>query len=233
MSVSESDAKMQDDLASMMARNLHLGSMQPPVHDMSMPPTPQVVPQPTPITYISQHYHHSSHLAPSTPSDEVPASTILREAGVDSDALLPSQLQLFKNAESEQKQRLIELWKFFPPTYGEQLSARDMGNWPQTSMEQEEQAARERWEKQEQERLQNLSTLPTNDTKPQAEPYMANGYEPNNTYKQSNDPAYQSREWWTLTDDEPMEHQYGMLQQLQMQYQSSFHNVCDRDEMMT
>lgn len=231
LSVAESDAKMQDELADLMTRNMHLG-MRPPAQAASTPPTPEVVPQLTPITYISQHYHHSAHVAPIPVTEET--STVLKNSGVDADALLPSQLMLFKNAESEQQRRLIELWRIAPPTYGGQLASSDMGNWPQTSMETEEEAARQRWEKQEQERLKNLSVLPSQGV---AEPYMKNGYDADvdmdgekHEYRQATDPAYdREREWWRMSGEQPMEHQYGMLQQMQMLH--GFCGVVDRDRM--
>ena len=222
LSASESDIKMQDDLINMMTRNLQLGPMRP---DMSMPPTPQVVPQAAPITYITQHYHHSGHQA----SSDLPASTVLEQAGINASALFPSQMQLFKNAAPEQRSRLIELWQISPPTYGNQMHPDHLENWPETSVEREEEAARHRLQMAEQGRLKNLCALPGYDTEHSAEPYIVNGYEayPNSNgvtdlsaammkeeeYKKSSDPAYNSREWWHLSDEEPMEHQYGMLQQ--------------------
>lgn len=214
-----------------------------------MPPTPQVSPQPAPITYITQHYHHSAHQA-STSDSQV--SSTLESAGINAAALLPSQLALFKNAEPEQKQRLIELWRISPPTPGNQMLPGDMGNWPQTSMETEEEAARHRWES-EQERLKNLCALPGFDTRNHAEPYIVNGYSdlPNvngvtapteraitdqtsSEYRRCKDPVYNSREWWNM-DDQPMEHQYGLLQQ--MMYGNAFEYVGikmheDEDEEM-
>jgi hypothetical protein len=214
---------MQDDLINMMSRNLQLNPVQN--HDMSTPPTPQVVPQAAPITYITQHYHHSAHQA----SSDVSASTMLEKAGINPDALFPSQLQLFNSAGPEQKLRLVELWQIAPPTFTNQMHPNSMSNWPQTSMETEEEAARYRLQSAEQEKLKNLCAFPGVDTRTHAEPYMANGYGayPNSNgvttlgdalmkqeeYKQSTDPAFNnSREWWHMSDEEPMEHQYGMLQ---------------------
>ncbi|KIX00313.1 uncharacterized protein Z518_10452 [Rhinocladiella mackenziei CBS 650.93] len=229
LSASESDTKMQDDLINMMTRNLQLSPIQHQ-HDMSMPPTPQVVPQPAPITYITQHYHHSAH---QVPSHELPVSTLLERSGINASALFPSQLQLFKNAEPEQRSRLIELWQIAPPTYGNQIHPKDLGNWPQTNMEREEEAAKYRLQMLEQEKLKNLCALPGHENRHNAEPYILQGYDTlsningvtapmeygstpmeETEYKQSKDPAYNSREWWHLSDDEPMEHQYGMLQQM-------------------
>ncbi|KAK5209723.1 hypothetical protein LTR47_009122 [Exophiala xenobiotica] len=219
LSASESDIKMQDDLINMMTRNLQLDPIQHH-QDMSTPPTPQVVPQSPPIAYITQHYHHSSH---QIQSHDLPASSILEEAGINASALFPSQLLLFKNAGLEQRSRLIELWRIAPPSYGNQMRPNDLENWPQTNMEREEEAARYRLQVAEQERLKNLCALPGYQNRA-AEPYMASGYGNNalggiaavngTEYKQSNDPAYNSREWWHLSEGEPMEHQYGMLQQM-------------------
>ena len=227
---------MQDELSDMMIRNMHL-DMQPPTPDMSNPPTPQVVPQPAPITYISQHYHHSAHSAPASTAKDIPASTILKGAGVNADVLLPSQLLLFKNAQRDQQERLIELWRIVPPTYADQLGSRDAGTWPQTSLEIEEEAARQRWEKQEQEKLKYLSVFPGQESRGNAEPYMSSGYDADmsidseaQSHRQATDPAYnREREWWHMAAEEPMEHQYGMLQQVQMM--RGFCGVVDRDPM--
>lgn len=221
---------MQDDLINLMARNLNLNPLEHQhQQNLSMPPTPQVVPQPAPITYITQHYHHSGHQAP---AHEVPVSTILEYVGVDHSALLPSQLALFKNAGDEQRQRLIELWQISPPTYGTQMHPLHLGNWPETSMEREEEAARYRLQMGEEEKPKSmLPGLAGSELRNNAEPYIVQGYanlpningntapteyrdvaEKGEAYKASSDPAYNSREWWNLSDDEPMEHQYGMLQ---------------------
>ncbi|KIW17482.1 hypothetical protein PV08_04676 [Exophiala spinifera] len=223
LSASESDTKMQEDLINLMTRNLQLNPIQHQ-HDMSMPPTPQVVPQASPITYITQHYHHSAH---QVQSDDLPVSSIIEQAGINASALFPSQLQLFKHADSEQRSRLIQLWQIAPPGYGNQMHPDALGNWPQTSMEREEEAARYRLEVAEQDKMKNLWGLPDAEAR-NAEPYMTHGYATDDAnraeasttaakdaeYRHSNDPAYDSREWWHLSDGEPMEHQYGMLQQM-------------------
>ncbi|EXJ65017.1 hypothetical protein A1O7_01356 [Cladophialophora yegresii CBS 114405] len=223
LTASESDIKMQDDLINMMTRNLQLSA---PQNDVSMPSTPQVVPQSAPITYITQHYHHSAHQAP----NDAPVSTFLERANINMSALLPSQLQLFQNADPEQRARLIELWQIAPPTHGSQMHPDHFSNWPETSIEREEEAAKYRMQMFEQEKLKNLCAFPGYDTKHNAEPYIVHGYEayPNSNgvtdlgtammqpeeYTKSTDPVYNSREWWHLADEEPIEHQYGMLQQM-------------------
>jgi len=176
-------------------------------------------------------------MAPAPTTEDVSVSTILRDAGVNADALLPSQLQLFKNAQRDQQERLVELWRIAPPTYGNQLVPGGMGNWPQTSLELEEEAARERWERQEQQRLKNLSVLPRQEIRASAEPYMNTGYDEEMSMdggtplnRPATDPAYnREREWWHMTAEEPMEHQYGMVQQVQMM--RGFCGVVGRDRM--
>lgn len=185
-----------------------------------MPPTPQVLPQTGPVTYITQHYHHSGHQAP-----ERQVSELLEEAGVNASILLPSQISLFRNADDEQKHRLVELWRIAPPTPGKQLPPSADGNWPQTSMEVEEEAARLRWEQMERDRLTELGALPSHDPQGGAEPYMTGLYNEvsdspkpavNEEYKRCKDPVYNhSREWWQVgIDTEPMEHQYGLMQHM-------------------
>lgn len=201
----------------MMGRHFNLNPVQ--AQDASMPATPQVSPHQGPITYITQHYHHSGHQVV-----EKQASDVLQEAGVNASVLLPSQITLFKNADDDQKQRLVELWKIAPPTAGTQLPPAASSNWPQTSMELEEEAARLRWETMERERLKNLCALPGYDGR-SAEPYMTNLFNASNNtatsvtgddYKRCKDPVYNhSREWWQVgLDTEPMEHQYGLLQHM-------------------
>lgn len=199
-------------------------------HDISMPPTPIVVPQRAPVAYITQHYTHSAHMAPQQYS-ETSVSDVLAAAGVNATALLPSQIQLFRHAQPDQQARLIELWRIAPPTYGNRLLAKHLANWPSTSFEREEEAARDRWERAEQEKVKNLCAPPL-----LAEPYMANGYKNfanvNDTSSShqhvESDPGEpgkdmaqregnMEREWWRMSENQPMEHQYGMLQQMQMQ----------------
>ncbi len=234
---------MQDELITMMSQHMHLNPIQQSQHDASMPPTPQVSPQAAPITYITQHYHHSGHQVPA----DAQVSTVLEAAGINASALLPSQLTLFKNADDEQKRRLAELWQIAPPTPGNHLPGVQMGNWPQTSMEQEEEAARHRWEATERDRLKNLTALPGYDNRDQAEPYVvslfnqipsANGViesdsaKQHEEYQHCKDPVYNSREWWHMSDQEPMEHQYGMLQAMMYGNGIEYASAKEEDEEM-
>ena len=199
---------------------MHLGTAVPgPLQSVSMPSTPQVLPSSSPVAYISQHYHHSGHQVRA----ESTVSGMLAEAGVDASSLFPSQLHLFKNAAPDQQQRLVELWRISPPTPGMQMPGKDLGNWPQTNMEQEEEAARLRWEASERDRLKNLGV--PQDQRTQAEPYILNGYEDIGSKRSLGSEAdggsaarqdQDSREWWRMSEAEPIEHQYGLLQMMQM-----------------
>jgi len=139
----------QEDLAALFQRNL---SLQNPTY--VAPKEEPVVEQP--ITYsISQHYHHSAHVArPSRPASEPPQTDqltveiMLARHGVDMNSLFPSQIDLFKTAETSQQMRLIELWRICPPDYGGHALAQDLGNWPGTSFQQEEAMAKLRYERQ-------------------------------------------------------------------------------------
>ena len=218
---------MQDELADLMSRNMHI-SVVAPVDITSNPPTPQDIPQAAPV-YISQHYTHSAHIIPVL--EESSMMVMLQESGVDAKALLPAQIELFKNAQPEQRNRLVELWRIAPPTRDDQHLPAHMAHWSQTSFELEEEAARSRWERQEQEKLKNLSVLQT------AEPYMVNGYQDDmamddepQPYRAATDPVHnRQREWWNMADDQPMEHQYGMLQQMQMVH--GFCGVANRERL--
>ncbi|KAI1638410.1 hypothetical protein F4809DRAFT_252098 [Biscogniauxia mediterranea] len=120
-----------DELAALFSRNMTFQQLQP--QPQAQEPTPEPEEEPV-ITYsISQHYHHSAHIArqeddddmavPPQPrpsseppqSQEPPAEQILRHHGVDPAALSAAQLQLFKTADDGQKQRLVELWRICPP----------------------------------------------------------------------------------------------------------------------
>ena len=220
-----------------MMAGFNIDTIRNQCHDVSMPPTPQVVPQHSPIAYITQHYTHSAHVAPQQYSETTVCDALVA-AGINASALLPSQIQLFRHALPEQQARLIELWRIAPPTYGNQLLAGHLGNWPSTSFEREEEAAKAHWGA-EQEKIKNLCV-------PQAlaEPYMINGYQNLAHVKGVVSPAQHTgcdetkhvaeceekpeREWWQM-GTQPMEHQYGMLQQMKMQ---GLHLDSQDEEMM-
>ncbi|OBT70090.1 hypothetical protein VE03_00428 [Pseudogymnoascus sp. 23342-1-I1] len=141
-------AATQEELSALFSRTL---SFQPP------PPPPAPIHQTTPpteaITYsITQHYHHSSHVAPSAPApapttDAHTTSIILSRHGVDAASLFPSQLALFQSADLAQQMRLVELWRISPPTYGGHALAAEQPQWPATSVALEEEMAQKRYER--------------------------------------------------------------------------------------
>ncbi|SPN96828.1 uncharacterized protein DNG_00348 [Cephalotrichum gorgonifer] len=158
-----------------------------------MPSPAPEQPAAAPIIYsISQHYHHSTHIplrqqgleqqAPPRRSSEPPQSEqescegMLRAHGIDPSTLGPSQTQLFRIAAPDQKARLVELWSIFPPANRDENPS---VAWNSTTMEQEEQMARMRYERQQQENAMNTGyvTLQSTEGRWEAEPYMQSGYE--------------------------------------------------------
>ncbi|SMQ52388.1 unnamed protein product [Zymoseptoria tritici ST99CH_3D7] len=164
------DSHQQDELAALFAQSMHV-SFAPPQQTAvvqqeviieSLPQ--QTFDEKTPITYISAHYTHSTHLAPtnhSSPSTSPPppyaspfppamqdtqtmpeamAQTLLQHS-IDPATLLPSQIHLFLHADYEQRLRLLELWRISPPSY-----AVDQARYEQTTIEAEERQAKMRFE---------------------------------------------------------------------------------------
>lgn len=227
---------MQDELATLMSQQLKLGNNVSFQNLSELPPTPPQSGNQPQITYITQHYHHSSHqAAPTPPVEPTSASDELARHGIDANILFPSQLNLFKQAQPEQQIRLIQLWSIAPPQYGNQMLAKDLVNWPQTSMRQEEQAAQSRYM-----RMQARSGQYSPEARSSAEPYILRGFNnqldtngdtaaagfgaQSNVYTRALDPAYQSREWW-VHEAQPIEHQYGLVQQMRQ--------FADQDEDMS
>jgi hypothetical protein len=235
LSGSEGDLKMQEELATLMTQHLNLDNNIKYHNQLELPPTPpQPASQPQ-MTYITQHYHHSAHqAAPTPPAEQTLIQEELARHGIDASALFPTQLNLFKQAQPEQQSRLIQLWSISPPTHGNQVLAKEY-NWPQTSMEQEEEAAQSRYMKM---RAESNNSSP--EQRHHAEPYIIRGYESSanisgvvaepgfdvrtREYNRALDPAYQSREWW-MHESQPIEHQYGMVQQMRQ--------FADEDEDMS
>lgn len=128
---------MQEDLAALFMRQMSMDGVHQTA--ISQPPTPSNL-EPSQdassIVYsITQHYHHSSHIANSTsssaqqqPADPkpeippgVPAENVLMQYNIDPWRLFPSQLTLFKQAGPDQQSRLISLWQISPPGYSRQI----------------------------------------------------------------------------------------------------------------
>lgn len=223
LSASEGEMKMQEELATLMTQRLNLDNNVNHHNQPELPPTPpQPDPQP-PMTYITQHYHHSAHLAaPTPPVEQTAVNEELTRHGIDANILFHSQLDLFKQARPEQQSRLIQLWSIAPPTYGSQVLAKDLVNWPRTSMQHEEEAAQSRYTQ-----MQAESGRYSMEQRHNAEPYIVRGYDDSpdvsdatteaactartEEYNRALDPAYQSKEWW-MRESQPIEHQYGMAQ---------------------
>lgn len=191
----------QEDLVALFSRNLVLNpelaayqQAQQQLHQQNQPANPEPSPAPAPISYsISQHYHHSTHITrqqdteqqnpqrrASEPlqSEQDSCEAMLRAHGVEPSALGPSQTQLFRIAGPEQRARLVELWKICPPANRE---VNPTLAWASTTVEQEEQLARMRYDQQQQENSMSVdcSAVQSADSRwdTGAEPYMQSGYE--------------------------------------------------------
>ncbi|KAI1058655.1 hypothetical protein LB506_000467 [Fusarium annulatum] len=183
----------QDELAALLARNLSFNPIPEPA------PAPQQEPKADhaePIVYTSVHYTHSAHIAQAAQHQDVPrraseppqtqgpsVEAILQHHGVDPATLTPSQLQLFKVAEPSQQERLIELWNICPPGNGGDIPALA---WSSTTVEHEEQLARLRYERLNQQQqvmsldgtqVQAVDGRWVRNSEPEVEPYMTSGYE--------------------------------------------------------
>ncbi|OHE98129.1 hypothetical protein CORC01_06497 [Colletotrichum orchidophilum] len=207
--------QVQDDLATLFSRNLTLNPEVQPKVEEEVKQSPDLAlaspsPTPAPIIYsITQHYTHSAHVvrqqqaqeAPiQRPSSEPPQTeqltpeAVLSQQGVDPSVLSPSQIQLFRISEEPHQLRLIEIWRAAPPTSSTENPSLA---WTSTTLEQEEQLARLRYErmeaeKQQQEQQQQQNAVMSLDgTQVQSddsrwlassitqhvEPYMMSGYE--------------------------------------------------------
>lgn len=122
-----------------------------------------------PITYASLHYTHSYHIAPiqnvqvplKTKIDLPELQSMLLRNSIDPSLLFPSQIDLFQNADDDQRLRLLELWRISPPQGRQGYPggvdynlSRQLYDWPPTSLAQEEAMAKLRYERQEEERIQ-------------------------------------------------------------------------------
>ncbi|KAF2199145.1 hypothetical protein GQ43DRAFT_376957 [Delitschia confertaspora ATCC 74209] len=193
----------QEELARLFSANMNLSHA--PVQFVA---PPQQLDQSTaqPITYISQHYTHTHHVVPvrhipqnleKTHIDAADLEGIFIRHSIDPSGLFPSQIDLFKNADDDQRLRLLELWRISPPQ-GRQGApngmdynlSRQLYDWPPTSLAQEEAMAKLRYEKMMEERAQqeeiqrHQQQLEQSMTGPSsspetgsAEPYVVSGYE--------------------------------------------------------
>ncbi|KAG5979946.1 hypothetical protein E4U55_004547 [Claviceps digitariae] len=202
--------QVQDDLTYLFSRNMTFNpdshvSHAKEIHKQE-PVLPFAAPASQPIVYsVSQHYNHSAHVAKSSAqpplqqvqqvqtqtqrrSSEPPLTVlssvedILRNHGLDPAVLTPSQLQLFRIADDAQKLRLLDLWSICPPNKAEEIPSLA---WSSSSVDQEEQMARLRYERHQNPTM-SLDGTPVQapggqwtqqNEMPQSEPYMTSGYE--------------------------------------------------------
>lgn len=230
----------QDELAQLFAANMHLSQNAPQQvkQEQAVPVQQQPEPEaPKAIVYASSHYTHSHHVVPTRSVSEPPARTrielselgaILLRNSINPEFLFPSQVELFQNADDDQRLRLLELWRISPPqgrqgypADSEYNMSRQLYDWPPTSLAQEEAMAKLRYEKeqQEQQKARELSASPQ-----VAEPYMMSGYDmlakreyeqssKETSYNQATDPVYNStgsNGLWQKNDSiSTMENNYG------------------------
>lgn len=158
----------QEELARLFSANMSLSEQQTVAQQQVSQPAE--TPNPQPITYISQHYTHSYHVVPAcqptqeaqkTQIDVSELQAILIRHSIDPESLFPSQVDLFKNADDDQRLRLLELWRISPPQGRQGIPnsidynmSRQLYDWPPTSVAQEEAMAKLRYEKMMEERAQ-------------------------------------------------------------------------------
>ncbi|OOF96911.1 hypothetical protein ASPCADRAFT_205694 [Aspergillus carbonarius ITEM 5010] len=121
LSASESDQKLQDDLAALFEKRMSIKVPFPPEGEQGV----QHPPIASPAMYsITQHYHHSAHVvrqSATRPSTELPCqgtngviNETLRQHNVDPSTLSSKQMELFERAMPEQQSRLIQIWQISP-----------------------------------------------------------------------------------------------------------------------
>lgn len=203
MEYGHSNMEMSEELATLF-RNMTFQQQQPAAQQMPQEQPRSEEHEPEPIRYsITQHYHHSAHIAqqnapvaePQRPSSVPPqtmpsAEQVLGRHGIDPSRLSPQQLDLFKTADTPQQIRLIELWQICPPSNPQQTN--QAVTWSNTTFEQEEQLARLRYEQQQAEEEARRNSIMSLDGTPltpvqttdgrwvstaDVEPYMMSGYE--------------------------------------------------------
>jgi hypothetical protein len=231
----------QDELTNLFSRTMTFSNPTPPPEEPQQrpehfqPSIPQLVEEPKRV-YASTHYIPPTSFAQSTPQaspepeprplSDNEIATLLVQHGIDPHTLFPSQVSLFRNADAEQQQRLLELWRISPPNLGAYDIAKEQSSWLETTMAREEEVARLRYERAVIEAqgigspLQEISrpsSAPAGTTAGNAEPYMTSGYEllaqreyekSTNAgqvgYNQATDPVYNAQQGY-----EGMENGYG------------------------
>ena len=232
MNIENSLIEMQQDLPQMsteqleemFSQNMRLTDDFCPGSSQAILPAPavkQVEQQQPPIKYsISQHYTHSAHvvrgLHPLQPSNEDVATRMLIKHGIAPSSLLRAQLNLFEQADDEQRARLIELWTIVPPMYarnGGQDSADRVGEYQSTTLAQEQELALLNYQKN------NLERNVQSDVQAERSPPMDFFMQPSGEGLQRTINQYFSEasgqslagngSWSEHLNQQQMEHQYG------------------------
>ena len=268
MTAEEGGFKMQDELVTLFSQNMSFSNA--PGATLTITKDGQRDHSTPPPYSISMHYHHSGHLVPKTipPTVSQPQRVIslvnphdrikdtLAANGINPSCLIASQLTLFEQAAPDQRSRLMELWRISPPNYAnrDQETSDGLGPLQHTTLEQEEETAKLRFQSRETQGLTTQVDMDMNQDDHMeesgsssrleshvVEPYMKSGYEMlaqrdyfaqddsavKNTFsplgsavgnrrKSSTDPVFDGREWWRhdCAGQQPMEHQYGMFDQM-------------------
>jgi hypothetical protein len=244
----------QDELVGLFSQKLNFSNPTPPPDKQHFAPPPEIqneASEPQPTQFASQHYVPNRHVLPVrffTPPQTTPEPhpqplsddemlDVLNRNSIDPSTLFPSQVALLRNADLDQRLRLLELWRISPPNLGTYDLAKEQATWLTTSLQQEEQMAKLRYERQQVERtlsppppqeLERPSSAPNRMS--HAEPYMMTGYEQlaqreyelsnavplreTTRYNQATDPAFRasSGSWDKGVAD--MENRYGAFEQL-------------------
>ncbi|KAF2405425.1 hypothetical protein EJ06DRAFT_25586 [Trichodelitschia bisporula] len=221
---SSMSAQQHDELAGLFARSLTFASPTPPpdVAPALTTSLPDPIPAPTPTYYASTHYTPTRHMVPirfvpqpaPTPEPTVMSdaelAALLTQNSINPMALYPAQIALFRNADSPQRLRLLELWRISPPSAGGYDLAKEAEGWRESTLAREEGLARVRYERLMAARefgsgggglagageVERPATAPE---KSAAEPYMMSGYEmlARKEYEtsQRTDPVYNTGLW--------------------------------------
>jgi hypothetical protein len=248
----------QDELIGLFSRNLNFSNPTPPPEKQFSAPPREAQPEPQPTIFASQHYvPNQRHVLPVrffTPPQTTPEPQpqpqplsddemieILNRNSIDPSTLFPSQVTLLRNSDLDQRLRILELWRISPPNLGSYDLSKEQATWLSTSLQQEEQMAKLRYERQMAERslkspppleLERPASAPEssrNRTSVHAEPYMMNGYEllaqreyeqssavplqETTKYNQATDPVFRSSGSWNKGVAD-MENRYGAFEQM-------------------
>ncbi|KAL5596993.1 hypothetical protein BROUX41_006335 [Berkeleyomyces rouxiae] len=160
----------QDDLIALFSRTLTLNPNM--AAQLAASIENPAMPLAAPAAFASQHYIHSTSGAGAAanpvrpPRHHLSNEARLRAYGIDPNSLSPSQMQLFRIADSAQQTRLLDLWKIFPPS----LPGEDPSHaWTPTTVETEEHRAvarfaklvgQEQEEEQQQQQEQESQSVP-------------------------------------------------------------------------